>query len=128
MLFIMLSLPILCLNAICMMATVLKFCRDICHHKEAYVRRAVLFTASCILVSLHPSSIASSLAEGSVEISRGLEWVRSWALHVAESDTDRECYTVSEGFLFIKNPVFFFLDCHKNPDFGIFSHLLIFLL
>lgn len=68
--------------------------RAICHHKEAYVRRAVLFAASCILVSLHPSSVASSLVEGNLEISKGLEWIRSWALHVAESDTDRECYTV----------------------------------
>nr|XP_048330054.1 uncharacterized protein LOC125422429 isoform X1 [Ziziphus jujuba var. spinosa] len=69
--------------------------RAICHHKEAYVRRAVLFAASCILVSLHPSSVASSLVEGNLEISKGLEWIRSWALHVAESDTDRECYTMA---------------------------------
>lgn len=75
---------------------VLTLCREICHHKEAYVRRAVLFAASCILVALHPSYVASSLADGNLEVSEGLEWVRTWALHVAESDTDRECYTVSK--------------------------------
>lgn len=69
--------------------------REICHHKEAYVRKAALFAASCVLLSLHPSYVATSLVEGNVEISSGLEWVRTWALHVAESDSDRECYTVS---------------------------------
>ncbi|XP_024025007.1 telomere length regulation protein TEL2 homolog isoform X1 [Morus notabilis] len=69
--------------------------REICHHKEAYVRRAVLFAASCILASLHPSYVVSALTEGNLEISRGLEWVRTWALHVAESDTDRECYMMA---------------------------------
>ncbi|GMN56825.1 hypothetical protein TIFTF001_025941 [Ficus carica] len=69
--------------------------REICHHKEAYVRRVVLFAASCILASLHPSYVASALTEGNLEISEGLEWVRTWALHVAESDTDRECYTMA---------------------------------
>ncbi|KAM3287033.1 telomere length regulation protein TEL2 [Capsicum chacoense] len=69
--------------------------REISHHKEAYVRRSVLFTASCILVSLHPSSVAAALVEENSEISRGLEWVRSWALDISESDTDRECYTLA---------------------------------
>jgi len=70
-------------------------CREICHHKEAYVRRAVLFAASCTLTALRPSFIASSLLEGNLEVSRGLEWIRTWALEVAESDPDRECYSVS---------------------------------
>ncbi|CAL0320048.1 unnamed protein product [Lupinus luteus] len=69
--------------------------REICHHKEAYVRRAVLFAASCILVALHPTYISSALLEGNVEISTGLEWIRTWALDVADSDTDRECYTMA---------------------------------
>ncbi|XVE54536.1 hypothetical protein DITRI_Ditri03aG0089600 [Diplodiscus trichospermus] len=73
--------------------------REVCHHKEAYVRRAVLFAASCVLVSLHPSYIASSLVEGNLEISEGLEWIRTWALQVANSDTDRECYTMSVSCL-----------------------------
>ncbi|GFZ03829.1 embryo defective 2423 [Actinidia rufa] len=73
---------------------VLMSSREICHHVEAFVRKSVLFAASCILVALHPSYMASSLIEDSPEISKGLEWVRTWALHVAELDTDRECYTV----------------------------------
>ena len=74
-------------------------CREVCHHKEAYVRRAVLFAASCILVALHPAYVSSALLEGNVEISTGLEWIRTWALEVAESDTDRECYMVSKANL-----------------------------
>ncbi|KAJ4974448.1 hypothetical protein NE237_007622 [Protea cynaroides] len=65
--------------------------RDVSHHVEAYVRRSVLFAASCILVALHPSFVASALVEGNAEISKGLEWIRTWALHVAESETDTEC-------------------------------------
>lgn len=74
---------------------VLTSCREICLHKEAYVRRSVLFAASCVLLSLHPSYVATSLVEGNTDISNGLEWVRTWALRVTESDTDRECYSVS---------------------------------
>ncbi|KAH1255071.1 Telomere length regulation protein TEL2 [Glycine max] len=69
--------------------------REVCHHREAYVRRAVLFAAACVLVALHPTYISSALLEGNVEISTGLEWIRTWALDVAESDTDKECYTMA---------------------------------
>ncbi|XP_019175514.1 PREDICTED: telomere length regulation protein TEL2 homolog [Ipomoea nil] len=69
--------------------------REVSYHKEAYVRRSVLFAASCILISLHPSFITSALTEGNADILKGLEWVRTWALNVAESDTDRECYTLA---------------------------------
>ncbi|XP_062029874.1 uncharacterized protein LOC133745771 [Rosa rugosa] len=69
--------------------------REICFHKEAYVRRSTLFAASCVLLSLHPSYVATSLVEGNTEISNGLEWIRTWALHVTESDTDRECYSMA---------------------------------
>ncbi|KAL1567897.1 telomere length regulation protein TEL2 [Salvia divinorum] len=73
--------------------------REISHHAEAYVRRSVLFTASCILVALHPSYVASAVAEGNIEISEGLDWIHRWALKVAESDTDRECHTLAVGCL-----------------------------
>ncbi|KAK8586451.1 hypothetical protein V6N13_010043 [Hibiscus sabdariffa] len=79
--------------------------REVSQHKEAYVRRAVLFSASCVLVALHPSSIASSLVEGNIEISEGLEWIRTWALHVADSDTDRECYTMAVSCLQLHSEV-----------------------
>ncbi|KAL1363769.1 hypothetical protein HN51_011952 [Arachis hypogaea] len=72
----------------------LKF-REVCHHKEAYVRRAVLFAASCVLVAVHPTYISSALLEGNVEIASGLEWIRTWALDVVDSDTDRECYMMA---------------------------------
>lgn len=68
--------------------------RKVCNHNEAYVRKAVLFAASCLLSSLHPTYVANSLSEGNLDVSEGLEWVRMWAIHVAETDTDRECYTV----------------------------------
>lgn len=69
--------------------------REVCQHKEAYVRRSVLFAASCILAALHPSFVASALIEGNQEVSRGLEWIRAWALQIAETDTDRECYMMA---------------------------------
>lgn len=51
-----------------------------------------------MLLALHPSYVASALIEGHVEISKGLEWVRLWALEVADSETDRECHMVSKEF------------------------------
>ncbi|MQL73400.1 hypothetical protein Taro_005760 [Colocasia esculenta] len=68
--------------------------RKVSHHPEAYVRRSVLFAASCILVALHPSYVASALIEGNQDISKGLEWIRTWALHISESDSDTECSSV----------------------------------
>lgn len=73
--------------------------REISHHAEAYVRRSVLFTASCILLALHPSYVASAVVEGNIEISGGLDWVHTWALKVAESDTDTECHTLAVACL-----------------------------
>ncbi|GJM85448.1 hypothetical protein PR202_ga01895 [Eleusine coracana subsp. coracana] len=69
--------------------------RDVSQHAEAYVRRSVLFAASCILISLHPSFVASSLIEGNHDISTGLEWIRTWALQVAEADPDTECSSMA---------------------------------
>ncbi|GER48834.1 hypothetical protein STAS_26027 [Striga asiatica] len=57
--------------------------REISQHAEAYVRRSVLFAASCVLLALHPSYVASAVVEGNIEISEGLEWVRTWALKLA---------------------------------------------
>ncbi|CAB88328.1 putative protein [Arabidopsis thaliana] len=69
--------------------------REVCNHPEAYVRRAVLFAASSVLVSLHPSYIVSTLVEGNLDLSRALEWIRTWALQIADSDIDRDCYTMA---------------------------------
>lgn len=74
----------------------LSFDRDIAHHAEAYVRRSALFAASSILQALHPSFVASALIEGNEEISNALEWIRIWALQIAESDPDAECSAVSK--------------------------------
>uniref|UniRef100_M4DSQ3 Uncharacterized protein n=1 Tax=Brassica campestris TaxID=3711 RepID=M4DSQ3_BRACM len=69
--------------------------REVCNHPEAYVRRAVLFAASSVLIALHPSYIVSALAEGNFELARALEWIRTWALQVADSDIDRDCYSMA---------------------------------
>ncbi|CAH8340621.1 unnamed protein product [Eruca vesicaria subsp. sativa] len=69
--------------------------REICNHPEAYVRRAVLFAASSVLIALHPSYIVSALAEGNFELARALEWIRTWALQIADSDIDRDCYSMA---------------------------------
>ncbi|GFP88825.1 telomere length regulation protein tel2 homolog [Phtheirospermum japonicum] len=68
---------------------------EISQHAEAYVRRSVLFAASCVLLALHPSYVASAVVEGNSEISQGLEWVRAFALQVAESDIDKDCHTLA---------------------------------
>ncbi|KAL3529451.1 hypothetical protein ACH5RR_008773 [Cinchona calisaya] len=69
--------------------------REISHHTEPYVRRSVLFAASCVLVALHPTHVASALVAGNTEIPKGLEWIRTWAHHIIDSDTDRECYMLA---------------------------------
>ncbi|CAE6075503.1 unnamed protein product [Arabidopsis arenosa] len=69
--------------------------REVSNHPEAYVRRAVLFAASSVLVALHPSYIVSTLVEGNLDLSRALEWIRTWALQIADSDIDRDCYTMA---------------------------------
>lgn len=46
-------------------------------------------------MSLHPSFVASAITEGNLEVSKGLEWIRMWALNIVESDVDKECYMVS---------------------------------
>ncbi|XP_078172745.1 telomere length regulation TEL2 family protein isoform X2 [Carex rostrata] len=69
--------------------------RAVSHHPEAYVRRSVLFAASCILVALHPSYVASALIEGNQDISTGLEWIRTHSLQVAEADSDTECASMA---------------------------------
>ncbi|CAN1128757.1 Telomere length regulation protein TEL2 homolog [Linum perenne] len=73
--------------------------REICGHKEAYVRKSVLFATSSILVSLHPSFVASSITTGNGEVAKGLEWIRRWAIEVTESDRDRECYMMAMACL-----------------------------
>ncbi|KAL8142000.1 hypothetical protein V2J09_015032 [Rumex salicifolius] len=73
--------------------------RSVCHHKEAFVRKSVLFAASCTLMALHPSYVATALTEGNQEVLRGLEWIRTRALDITESDTDRECYTMAMACL-----------------------------
>lgn len=83
-----------CFASMLMQENYMYTCREVCQHKEAYVRRAVLFSAACILIALHPTFIATSMLEGNADISAGLDWIRTWALEVAESDTDRECYMV----------------------------------
>uniref|UniRef100_A0A0D9V8N7 Uncharacterized protein n=1 Tax=Leersia perrieri TaxID=77586 RepID=A0A0D9V8N7_9ORYZ len=69
--------------------------RAVSQHPEAYVRRSVLFAASCILIALHPLYVASALIEGNQDVSTGLEWIRTWALHVAETDPDTECTSMA---------------------------------
>ncbi|KAG0456568.1 hypothetical protein HPP92_024356 [Vanilla planifolia] len=59
----------------------------------------MLGVSSSILVSLHPSFVASALIEGNQEISNGLEWIRTWALHITESDPETDCSTMAMGCL-----------------------------
>lgn len=59
-----------------------------------------MFAASCVLIALHPSYVASVLIEGNQSISTGLEWIRTWAVRIAEADPDTECASVSTTIIF----------------------------
>lgn len=56
--------------------------------------------------------MASSLIEGNQDISTGLEWIRTWALQVAEADPDTECTSVSTAI--ITGRLYFFLLKHSG--------------
>lgn len=73
--------------------------KKISNHPEAYVRRATLYAASRIMVSLHPSHVATALNVGDFEIAGGLDWIRAWALQVAENDSDAECCSMAMACL-----------------------------
>ncbi|XP_078441650.1 telomere length regulation TEL2 family protein isoform X2 [Wolffia australiana] len=73
----------------------LDFLREIAHHSEAYVRRSVLYATCCILLALHPSYVASALIEGNEGVTAGLDWARTWAHRIAESDSDTECSSMA---------------------------------
>ena len=63
--------------------------RRISYHPETYVKRAILYAASRVMISLHPSHIMHS-----TEILGGLDWIRTWALKVMDEDSDTECSSV----------------------------------
>lgn len=46
------------------------------------------------MMSLHPSHVMSAINGGDEEIVFGLDWIRTWALKIAEDDTDHECSSV----------------------------------
>jgi telomere length regulation protein len=74
-------------------------CRAVANHPEAYVRRAALFAASRVIVALHPSQVVMAITSTDSNITSGLEWVREWALGIANNDPDSDCATVS--FLYV---------------------------
>ncbi|CAM6043737.1 unnamed protein product [Sphagnum compactum] len=69
--------------------------RGISKHEEAYVRRAALYAASQVIQSLHPSQVASAVTGGDETIAKGLDWIREWALGIAENDVDSETSTMA---------------------------------
>ena len=70
-------------------------CRAVANHPEAYVRRAALFAASRVIVALHPSQVVTAFTGTDSNIASGLEWVREWALGIANNDPDSDCARVS---------------------------------
>lgn len=79
--------------------------KQISSHPEAYVRRASLYAASRIMVSLHPSQVANAISSGDVDIASGLDWIRGWALRVAEDDSDTECSSMAMACLHLHSEV-----------------------
>ncbi|KAJ7516652.1 hypothetical protein O6H91_22G066200 [Diphasiastrum complanatum] len=63
----------------------------IANHLESYVRRSALYAATRVIISLHPSAVVNALKGGDAVLVSGLEWIREWALHIADHDTDTEC-------------------------------------
>lgn len=58
------------------------------------MRRAALYAASRVIVSLHPSQVVSAVTATDSSIATGLEWIREWALGIADNDPDGDCSTV----------------------------------
>ncbi|XP_024544789.1 telomere length regulation protein TEL2 homolog [Selaginella moellendorffii] len=77
--------------------------RPIFKHPEPYVRRAVLFAASRVLVALSPSHVAALDAS----LTEGLEWIREWSLEVASHDPDPDCAKMAVACLHIHSEVAF---------------------
>ncbi|KAI5083844.1 hypothetical protein GOP47_0000013 [Adiantum capillus-veneris] len=75
--------------------------KHISGHPEVYVRRATLYAVSRVMISLHPSHVKNAISGGDVEIGTGLEWIRRWAIEVAENDTDQECSSMAMACLHI---------------------------
>lgn len=75
-------------------------CRAVANHPEAYVRRAALYAASRVIVALHPSQVVTAITGTDSSIASGLEWVREWALGIANNDPDSDCASVSFLYIF----------------------------
>ncbi|KAL2643512.1 hypothetical protein R1flu_011099 [Riccia fluitans] len=73
--------------------------RQISFHKEPFVRRAALYAASCVMGALNPTDVVSSLTGGVGNMTNNLEWIREWALDVANNDSDKECSVVAMACL-----------------------------
>ncbi|KAG0631011.1 hypothetical protein M758_1G220500 [Ceratodon purpureus] len=69
--------------------------RAVANHPEAYVRRAALYAASRVIVALHPSQVATAITGTDSSITSGLEWVREWALGLANNDPDSDCASLA---------------------------------
>ncbi|MCO5612769.1 hypothetical protein L7F22_067039 [Adiantum nelumboides] len=80
--------------------------KNISGHPEVYVRRATLYAVSRVMISLHPSLVKNAISGGDVEIGSGLEWIRKWAIEVAENDTDQECSSMAMACLHIHSELF----------------------
>ncbi|KAH7441907.1 hypothetical protein KP509_03G061400 [Ceratopteris richardii] len=76
-------------------------------HPEVYVRRATLYAISRVMLSLHPSQVKNAINGEDEEIRSGLKWIHSWALEVAENDTDRECSTMALACLQIHSELLY---------------------
>ncbi|EFJ14960.1 hypothetical protein SELMODRAFT_445763 [Selaginella moellendorffii] len=84
--------------------------RPIFKHPEPYVRRAVLFAASRVLVALSPSHVAALDAS----LTEGLEWIREWSLEVASHDPDPDCAKVTYSDTVIVSSKGFYLNPYQR--------------
>ena len=71
------------------------------------MRRAALYAASRVIVSLHPSQVVSAVTATDSSLAAGLEWIREWALGLANNDPDGDCSTVCFASLPFHYPSFY---------------------
>lgn len=80
------------------------------------MRRAALYAASQVIQALHPSQVASAVTGGDETIAKGLDWIREWALGIAENDVDSETSTVRPPpHIYSTDSISSIRACHLKP-------------
>ena len=58
------------------------------------MRQAALGAACEVMLALPPAYVGAALGGGDAAVASGLEYIREWALLVADGDSDEDCRRV----------------------------------